>query len=223
MSKHLERDLERLKKHLLELGVMVEEAANTAMTALTELRADLADQVVNSDNTIDAKEVLIEEDCLKVLALHQPVARDLRFVIGVMKVNNDLERIGDQAVNVAERARYLAEQPPLDIPLDFERMAAVVRKMVRTSLDAHVNLDNTLARTVGGMDDEVDDIHREMFDVLQAKMEEDPAVVKRAVAYLSASRDLERVADLATNIAEDVVFMVEGEVIRHRYGEQPAL
>ncbi len=139
-----------------------------------------------------------------------------------MKVNNDLERIGDQAVNVAERAHYLASKPPLGIPLDFNRMADLVRNMVRTSLDAHVNLDNKLARSVGAMDDEVDDIHREMFGILQARMREDSDVVERAVAYLSASRDLERVADLATNIAEDVVFMVEGEVIRHRAGEQPA-
>ncbi len=223
MSKHLERDLEKLKKHLLELGSMVEEAANNAMTALTERRGHLADRIIEHDNEIDAMEVLIEEECLKVLALHQPVARDLRFVIAVMKVNNDLERMGDQAVNIAERASYLANQPPLGIALDFDRMADIVRQMVRTSLDSHVNLDNRLARTVGAMDDEVDDIHREMFRVLQNLMQKEPDAVERAVAFLSASRDLERIADLATNIAEDVVFMVEGEVIRHRLGEQPTM
>ncbi len=223
MAKHLERDLDRLKKQLLEVGSVVEEAANSALTALTELKADLAQEVIERDNEIDAREVQIEEDCLKVLALHQPVAADLRFVIAVMKVNNDLERMGDQAVNIAERAAYLAERPPLGVPLDFGRMADVVRKMVRASLDALVNVDARLARSVGAMDDEVDDIHREMFRVLQGRMCDDPGLVERAVAYLSASRDLERIADLATNIAEDVVFMVEGEVIRHRAGEQPAI
>ena len=218
MSKHLERDLERLKKQLLEAGTLVEEMANKAAYSLTERRPDLAAEVIAADNEIDEREVNIEEECLKILALHQPVASDLRFVITVMKVNNDLERMGDQAVNVAERASYLASKPPLGIPLDFNRMVEAVRAMVRASLDALVNLDVELARGIGRMDDEVDEIHSEMFNILQDRMREDPDTVARATAYLSASKDLERIADLATNIAEDVVFMVEGEVIRHRGG-----
>jgi phosphate transport system protein len=219
MTKHLLRDLEALKKRLLEVESMVEEATNKAITALTECKQDMAVEVIEYDDEIDTKEVQTEEECLKILALHQPVASDLRFVIGAMKVNNDLERMGDLAVNIAERVCYLAEHPPLGVPLDFNRMADVVRNMVRTSLDAHVNLNAELARTVGQMDDEVDDIHRDMYTVLQARMHEDPALIERAVHYLNASRDLERIADLATNVAEDVVFMVEGEVIRHRGGE----
>ena len=162
------------------------------------------------------REVAIEEECLKILALHQPVASDLRFVVGVMKVNNDLERMGDQAVNIAEHAKFIAENPPLGVPLDYHRMADVVRTMVRSSLDAQVNRDTDLARKVCLMDDEVDQLHSGMFEVLEARMKQDPDEIERAVRYLSASRDLERIADLATNIAEDVVFMVEGEVIRHR-------
>jgi phosphate transport system protein len=220
MSKHLRRDLANLGKQLLDVGTLVEEAVNRAITALTERKPELVAEVIANDDVIDEREVAIEEECLKILALHQPVARDLRFVVGAMKVNNDLERMGDQAVNIAERAAYLAKEPPLGVPLDFNRMADVVRAMVRSSLDAHVNEDTELARSIGKMDDEVDDVHREMFAVLQERMRGDEGTVERAVAYLSASRDLERIADLATNIAEDVVFMVEGEVIRHGGWEQ---
>ena len=216
MKKHLERDLERVKKQLLEVGAMVEEAVNGAITALTERRAELVDEIIDNDDEIDRRELAIEEECLKILALHQPVASDLRFVVGVMKVNNDLERMGDQAENIAEHAAFLAKHPPLGVSLDYHRMADVVRSMVRSSLDAQVNQDTVLARRVCMMDDEVDDIHSSMFEVLQERMRRDPDEIERAVHYLSASRDLERIADLATNIAEDVVFMVEGEVIRHR-------
>ncbi|MDH5804258.1 MAG: phosphate signaling complex protein PhoU [Gemmatimonadota bacterium] len=215
MSKHLERDLDKLKKNLLRVGNLVEEATNKAITALMERRGDLAREVIEADDAIDDAEVGIEEDCLKVLALHQPVALDLRFVISVMKANNDLERMGDQAVNIAERAEFLAGEPPLYVPLDFARMTDVVRRMVHGSLDAHVNHDTGLAYQVCSMDDQVDDIHRQMYGVLQAEVREAPDRLERALQYLSASKDLERIADLATNIAEDAVFMVDGEVIRH--------
>ena len=216
MKRHLERDLDSVKKQLLEVGAMVEEAVNTAITALTERRADLVDGVLATEAEIDTREVMIEEECLKIIALHQPVASDLRFVIGVLKVNNDLERMGDQAANIAEHAAFLAANPPLGVPLDYHRMADVVRTMVRSSLDAQVNQDTDLARKVCKMDDEVDAIHSGMFEVLQDRMRRDPGEIERAGHYLSASRDLERIADLATNIAEDVVFMVEGVVIRHK-------
>jgi phosphate transport system protein len=216
MSKHFERDTDQLREQLLRVGSLVESATNRAITALTHRQPDLADAVLDADDEIDALEVQIEEECLKILALHQPVAADLRFIVAVMKVNNDLERMGDQAVNVAERAVYLSHRPPLDIPLQIERMAEVAHRMVRTALDAVVNLDVDLARTVGEMDDEVDEIHREMFRLVQDRIRESPEVVDAAIAYLSASRDIERIADLATNIAEDVLFTVLGEVVRHR-------
>ena len=224
MSKHLERDLEQLRRRLLDVGSLVESATNRAITALTHRQPELADGVFDADDEIDALEVQIEEECLKILALHQPVAADLRFVIAVMKVNNDLERMGDQAVNIAERAVYLSSRPPLDVPLNIERMAEVTRSMVRSSLDAVVNLDAEIARSVGTMDDEVDEIHREMFRLVQDRLRRSSDVVEQAIAYLSASRDLERIADLATNIAEDVLFTVLGEVVRHRGapGQSPA-
>lgn len=218
--KHLARDLEYLKRQLLTVGGIVEEAFNQALNALLNRDASVAKSLAAVDDVIDAKEVEVEEHCLKVLALHQPVAADLRFIVAVMKVNNDLERIGDMAVNIAERAATLAERPPMPVPPDFVRMAEIVRRMVRESLDALVNQDTALARKVCADDNDVDSIHRTMYDYIQNIMSTDSAVIPSAIQTLSASRHLERIADLATNIAEDVVFMVEGEVIRHRHPDK---
>lgn len=217
--KHLQRDLERLKKDLLTMGSMVEESTNKAITALLDRRPELAQEVSRGDDRIDRKEVEIEEEALKVLALHQPVASDLRFVISVLKVNNDLERMGDLASNIADRADFLCGQPPIQVPLDFGIMGQKVRRMVRDALDSLVNLDTRLARQVCREDSEVDELHRGMFDKLQAVMYRDSSTIERAVHTISASRNLERIADLTTNIAEDVVFLVEGELIRHRKGQ----
>lgn len=215
MSIHLQKDLEHLDKELLILASMVEDATNKAMLALVDRRLDLARQVMREDDRINHREVLIEEECLKMLALHQPVAADLRFIVAVLKVNNDLERMGDLAVNIAERAAYLATQEPLQVSLDFPKMAEGVRDMVRESLDALSNMNPRLARHVLTMDDEIDEANRGMFDILQELMHRDPSTIERAVHLLSASRHLERIADLATNIAQDVVYMSEGRLIRH--------
>lgn len=219
MSKHLLRDLEIVKRDLLAMGSMIEGAVNKAITALIARRPRLAQDVIQGDNAIDLQEIAIDDDCLKLLALHQPVANDLRFVVAVMKVNNDLERMGDLAVNMAERALYLSTHEPIEVPGDFARMVDSVQAMLRKSLASLVNLDAQAARLVCEQDSEVDAIHRAMFVQLQLLMVRDSTTVKRAVQMLSVSRYLERIADLATNIAEDVVFMVEGEVIRHRFGE----
>ncbi len=216
MSKHFLRDLEQVKKDLLAEGGMVERAINGAISALADRRADLAKDVMEGDREIDVKEVDVETEVLKIMALHQPVAADLRFLITVLKVNNDLERMGDLAVNIAERAYYLARREPLGVPLDFGRMLMRASEMVSRSLDALVQSDTSLARQVIEMDQEVDDINRQMYNALQDRMREDPSTVSRAVHTLSVSRHLERIADLATNIAEDVVFMVDGEMIRHQ-------
>ena len=216
MAKHLQRDLEHLKKEILTMGSMVEEATNRAILALVDRRPELAEAVINGDDRIDYKENEIEEDCLKTLALHQPVAADLRFIIVVLKVNNDLERMGDLAVNIAERAAYLSTHEQLNVSLDFLRMVEGVRTMVRKSLDALIGMDTSLAREVLDMDDDIDAINREMYITLQGLMRKEPDTIERAVHMLSASRHLERIADLTTNIAEDVVFMVDGELIRHR-------
>lgn len=216
MTMHLQRDLDRLQKNILLLGSLVETAANLAIEALTLRRAELAGEVYAAERRINAMEVDIEEDCLKILALHQPVAGDLRFIIVVLKVNNDLERMGDLAVNIVERVEVLVECDELPVEHNFQKMGEIVRNMVRMSLDALVKLDPDLARRVLDMDDEVDTLNREMYSILQAVMQDRSSLVEVAVSTLSASRHLERIADLATNIAEDVIFMEEGEVVRHQ-------
>jgi phosphate transport system protein len=216
MSKHLQRDIDDLKKRLLGIASMVEEATNKAVVSLVSRRPELARDVMEEDHAIDQSEVQAEEECLKLLALHQPVAGDLRFLVTVLKVNNDLERIGDLAVNIAERAAYLCSHEPLGVSLDLESTAEKVQEMVRMSLDALTSGDASLARRVLTMDDEIDAANRNAYIVLQRHMHEKPESIERAVHLLSASRHLERIADLATNIAEDVVYMVEGELIRHQ-------
>jgi phosphate transport system protein len=216
MPIHLHRDLDRLAKEVLSVGALVEDATNDAIEALIHRRPDLAQRVLEGDDRIDEREVEVEVDCLKMLALHQPVAADLRYIVAVLKVNNDLERIGDLAVNLAERTQYLATHDPLPIDLEFPRMGELVRRMVRDCLDALVRRDVEVARRVIRDDDKVDEINRSMFVSLQDLMEKDPQTVKRAIHTLSASRHLERIADQATNIAEDVIFMVDGDVVRHR-------
>jgi phosphate transport system protein len=217
LQRHLQRDLDRLKKEILQLGNMVEAGINNAILALNNRRPELAEIVLVDEKQIDEKEVVIEEDCLKILALHQPVAMDLRFIVMVLKVNNDLERMGDFAVNVAHRAIFLANTAPIPVPEEFSKvMCTNIPTMVHNSLDAMVKLDVDLARSVIAMDDKVDDVNRQMYGEFKRIVEEDTSTIERALGLLSVSRYLERVADLATNIAEDVIFMVEGEVIRHR-------
>jgi len=217
MPIHLHRDLDHVAKQLLAVGALVEEATNHAIEALVHRRPELAERVMQGDDLIDRREVDVEVECLKILALHQPVAADLRYIVAVLKVNNDLERMGDLAVNVAERVLYLASHEPIGVSLDFERMGEIVRRMVRDCLDALVRRDVDVARRVMADDDKVDAINRGMFGILEDAMQKNPGVVQRAVHLLSASRHLERIADLATNICEDVVFMVDGTVVRHRH------
>ncbi len=221
MPQHLQRALEDLKTKLLVMGTLVEDAINDAIQSLEKRDTALAEKVRKGDDVIDQLEVDIEEECLKVLALHQPVATDLRFVISVMKVNNDLERMGDLACSIAGRAAYLSTHDPLNAPLDFNRMLKLVGEMVHDSLHCLVNRDCVLARSVLGRDDDVDDINAGMFFVVEELVREEPVALRRAIHLLSASRALERIADLATNIAEDVIFLVEGEVIRHQPGVPP--
>jgi len=217
MSLHLQRDLDALKKEILQLGDMVESSINKAILALTERRPELLPQVFDEEINIDAKEVQIEESCLKVLALHQPVAVDLRFIVVVLKVNNDLERMGDFAVNVAKRTVSLIKQEPIPCPPGFsDIMPETIRTMVHNSLNALVHLDVDMARDVIEMDNAVDEVNRQMYVDLKALMQKDSTTVDRAVELLSCSRYLERIADLSTNIAEDVIFMAEGEVVRHK-------
>ena len=216
MSVHLQKEIEKLKKMTVSLGADVEDNLHKAVQSLETRDMVLGEKIIAADRAIDLREVDLEEECLKILALHQPVAIDLRFVIAVLKINNDLERIGDLAVNISEKAVFLASQPPTDIPFDFSGMAEKAKAMLRNSLGSLVNMDTVLAHAVCAADDEVDAINREMYDLVQDGIREDMDKMERLIHYLGAARHLERVADLATNIAEDVIYMVDGEIIRHK-------
>jgi len=215
MSKHFQKELEKLKKQLLHLGAMVEERVRMAKKAIETLSADLAQEIVNSDYEIDEAEMNIEEECLKIIALYQPVAVDLRFLSAVIKINNDLERIGDEAVNIAERILILSKRPRLDIPFDYSIMADKTEALLKTSLDSVVNMDLDMAVKVCVSDDEIDDYQNRAYDVIKLAIEANPDRVGFLVNHLLISRHLERIADHATNIAEEVVYMVEGEIVRH--------
>ena len=220
MSLHLQRDLDELKRDVLHLGSLVETALGNASFVLRDRRVKLAQAVYAGESVINEKEVQIEESCLKILALHQPVAIDLRFIVVVLKVNNDLERIGDLAENLTARAVYLAEREPMPEPMAIiNGMFVTIRSMLKDSLDSLVKLDVDLARKVIEQDDGVDQINRQMYDDFRQMMARDASMIEQATSWLSCSRYLERIADLATNISEDVVFMVEGEVVRHQTQE----
>ncbi len=215
MTTHFQREIEDLKKELLSLGAKVEESVRNSVRALTERDAALAQRVVENDTAIDDMDVAIEEECLKILALYQPVAVDLRFLVSALKINNDLERIGDLAVNIAERAEWLSSQPPADSGFDFVAMAEKTQWMLQKTLDAFVKVDPKLAREVRKADDEVDTMNRRMYTLVEQGVQKHPDRVAALIQLLSVSRHLERIADLATNIAEDVVYLAEGAIVRH--------
>ena len=217
MSRHLQRDLDALKKELLQLGGMVETAINNSLIALNDRRPELAEALIKEEKLVDEKEVHIEEECLKILALPQPVAMDLRFIVVVLKVNNDLERMGDMASKIAKRSLLLASEDPNPTLREFrEVLPDYIRTMVKNSLEAMIKLDLEMARKVIEMDNTVDEINKQMYQAFHQQVIADPNTTQRALATLSVSRYLERIADLATNVAEDVIFMIDGEVIRHQ-------
>ena len=216
MPKHLQHALDKLKRSIFSLSGMVEESVRDAVRALDTRDSRLAQKVIDADLEIDHAEVDVEEEGLKILALHQPVAIDLRFIVAVLKINNDLERIGDLAVNIAERAQFLATHEKVDIPFDFAGMAEKAQAMVKQSLDALVNLDAGAALAVCAADDEVDAMNRQMYLQVGEGIREHPDQVESLTHLLSVSRHLERIADHATNIAEDVIYMVRGEIVRHQ-------
>ena len=219
MPYRLQREIERLKKQILTLGAVVEERVHMAVQAIDDRDEKLARQVIDGDLQIDEMEVDLEEECLKLLALHQPVAIDLRFIIAVLKINNDLERIGDLAVNIGERALFVSTRERIDIPFDFPTMSKKVKEMLKKSLDALVNMDTSLANEVCEMDDEVDAINRQMYDQVREGICKHPDRLELLTHLLSTSRHLERIGDLATNIAEDVIYMIEGNIVRHKTEE----
>jgi phosphate transport system protein len=216
MSKHLERDLENLQRDILTMGTAVEEAIYKAIRALQERDAELAREVIDGDGLIDEQENHVDEECLKILALHQPVAIDLRRIAAVLLINVDLERMADLAVDIAERAADLVAPPFIPVPPQLQRMTDMTILMVRESLNAFVHLDTQQARRVVRLDDEVDRLNAAVIQELIGTMRESPEYIEPGLSLFNATRHLERIADHATNIAEDVVYLAEGEIIRHR-------
>ena len=215
VPRHLDAELAELKDELVRMASLAETAIGLAIKALVGRDAELARQVIASDDAINLLEVDIDERCLRALALYQPEASDLRFLAMALKINNDLERIGDQAVNIAERTLELLKEPLLKPLIDLPRMAALAQGMVKDSLDAFVRQDVDLARAVCRRDDEVDRHDDQLFRELLTYMMEDPKAITRAVNLILVSRHIERIADHATNIAEDVVYLVQGKTIKH--------
>jgi len=201
---------------ILSLGALVEQRVNRIKTAIEDRDLNLAQEIRHLDHEIDEMEVEIEEECLKIIALHQPVAADLRFLIAVIKINNDLERIGDQVVNIADRVVRVAKRPKVPFVFDYSEMAEKAEAMLRMSLDSLVNQDLDLAIKVWHLDDEVDKLQNEAYDRIKQAISDG---VNEDIGYminlLLISRHIERLADHATNIAEEVVYMIEGEIVRH--------
>jgi phosphate transport system protein len=216
MTKHIERQVETLKERILRLGTLVEEAISKSITALINRDTALAQRVITNDAAIDAMEVEVEEECLKILALYQPVAADLRFVVAVLKINNDLERMGDLARNIAKRVTQLEGGDPYDLPPEIRTMATQAQEMVRQCLDAVVKRDPTLARQVREEDDIVDEARQRIQRRVLQGIKDHPENVENLLRINSVAKHIERIADMATNIAEDVVYMVEGDIVRHR-------
>ncbi len=215
MPVHLQKEIIRLKQRLFTLSATVEEAVAKAMRAVEERDPRLAAMVIQADSEIDQCEVDVEEDCLKILALHQPVARDLRLLIAFLKITNDLERIGDLAVNIAECARELSPLDPITLAADLVGSAAIARTMLRNSLDSVVNLSRDKALIVMEMDDQVDDQDRAVAREVKQRFIAEPEHIDQLLILMLVSRHIERIADLATNIAEDAIYMADGEIVRH--------
>ena len=222
MERHIDVELRRLKDELVRMASLAESAIGLAVKALVSRDAEMARQVIHSDDAINSLEIELDELCLRTMALYQPEARDLRFLAMALKINNDLERMGDQAVNIAERTLDLLTEPLLKPLIDIPRMADLAQRMVKDSLDAFVQQDVARAKAVCERDDEVDQLDDQIFRELLTYMMEDPKAITRSVNLILVSRHLERIADHATNIAEDVIYLVEGKTIKHHARERSA-
>ena len=214
------KELEHLKEMLIEMSAHVEAAIRDAVIALVERDDALAKKVIDGDAQINALDVRIDEECIRILALTQPMARDLRFITTAMKITTDLERIADNAVNIAERAMELNKEPQLKPYIDIPRMSRIARRMVVDTINAYINEDKLLAKDVIMRDDEMDDLNEKIWQELMEIMTSDPSTISRAVKISYISKYLERIADHATNISEDVIYMVDGKIIRHMMPDQ---
>ena len=220
MHRHFDEELQALKNDLLDMGGRAEAVIQKSIEALKRRDVRLADEVIADDKAIDRLEIDIDERCVSLLALRQPMAVDLRFITAALKIGNDLERVGDHAVNIAGSAKRLATEPPLKPLVDIPRMADLAAAMLREGLDAFVHRDSATARELVKRDDEVDTLNHQMFRELLSFMIEDPRTITRAMELILVARNLERVADLATNVAEEVVFIAEARIIKHHADER---
>jgi len=215
MNIQLQKEIEKLKQQVLALSAKVENDLRLAVRAADNQDADLAEEVVNREEETNVMEVSVEEECLKILALHQPVASDLRYIVAVLKINQDLERIGDLAVHIAERALFLCRQPPIAMPVRLEQMAARTEELLKQVLDAFVNFDESAAREVCAADSEIDDMNQEIFQQVKEIIMRNPQQFEALLQIMHIARHLERIADHATNIAEDLIYLIEGRIVRH--------
>lgn len=216
MPKHLQREIDALQKKLMSLAAVAEEQVRSAVRSVERRDAAAAARIIEFDRNVDLLEIEVEEDCLKILALHQPVAIDLRFIVAVLKINSDLERISDLASNIADRAIMLSERPEFTFDSRLTLMCEKAMYMLRLCLDSLFKMDASGARTVCEADDEVDRINREMVDIVKKAIRGNVDCTGEYLLVLSVTRNLERIADHATNIAEDVIYMIEGDIVRHR-------
>jgi len=217
MPVHLQKEIEKLKKQIVLLAGSVEKRVADAVKSIDQRDAQLAQLIKDTDQIIDQTEIEVEEECLKILALYQPVAMDLRFIIAVLKINSDLERIGDEAVNIAGRSLNINAYPKIEINFDLKTLASNVMAMLKRSLDALVNMDASMAHSVIDSDDEIDETVRMLFQQVKDEVRRQPEKIDYVVEYMRINRHLERIADHATNIAEDIVYMIEGKIVRHNY------
>ena len=215
MSRHLQKDIESLKNKIIQMGENVEDRVYRATLSIIKQDEHMARDIIEHDSEIDEIEVGIEEDCLRILALHQPVAVDLRFIITVMKINSELERVGDLAVNIAERSVFLAGQNDVKIPYDISGMALQVESMLTRSIDCLVNMDVQLAYRIRSEDDDVDAKNQEMYIRIKDAISNNPEQINYLLHSLSVGRHLERIADHATNIAEEVIYLIDAVIVRH--------
>lgn len=222
MQRHFVQELEALKTNLIKMGSFAEQAIADSIRALLERRKDLAQQVVSQDQQINSYEILIDDAVVDLLALQQPVATDLRFILAASKINNDLERIGDHAVNIAESALLCIELSPMKPLVEITQMAQITKGMLRDAIDGFIHSNATICKAVLQNDDIIDDLNKKVVHDLVEIMRQKPEKIEQALEFIRVSRNLERVADLATNIAEEVIFVAEAKVVKHHLGDRAA-
>jgi phosphate transport system protein len=219
-DKRYGEDLKKLREDILYMGGLVEDQIQKAIKSLVERDSALAELIIERDHEVNRLDVDIDELCIRMLALHQPAGRDLRFITTGLKITTDLERVGDMAVNIAEAARRYASHPPVKKLIDIPRMATTAQRMLRDALDSYVRGDMQLAQHVLDEDDELDSLKTQVFRELLTYMLQDPTTIEPALDLILISRHLERIGDHATNVAEDVIFMVSGRDVRHHAADQ---